>query len=1153
MAQSPRSLSRQTVTLSLLAALVIASVLVGFPWFAPQKAQAALGAGDDAKIKEVIYPTFGNPAMAAKGDTFVVEFDPRHGAVTFPIPNAEDFVVTVRTSVDTYPLTASLPVESSALEASKVWPNLWNFPVWRVTVRVPLSLPEHLYDLTVQAKVNGSTVTDTQPHALQALDEFKKDFSFCQLSDVHVFGSECSYPSSNQKERNNRHTDYRPDDDGYGAKYYHKTIDQLNRIKPDFCVYTGDYMFGQAYFTKDQGAPWGTTTEYEYEQLWFYQETLALEVPVFLLPGNHDGYSEGSGEGANEDWLNNWQKIWGPLYYSFDYGNSHFTMCNSMDWTTGDRDLSNLLLIFQPSHYKGQFRGGGDGYADGVSDQRFSALDESTYTAQLAWMRDDLIAHSSSNIRVMAMHHEPWKDAGSGSMWKNDPVIGMGNGQGRLASLKLMKDHNVSLVLTGHDHSDWRGTLPWTAGGGEVLFVNTTSVSFQADGDSDVYPGYQRIEIADGAVASHFYQSPKWAYPSYAGVNVGGSTNLGGLSTPAVESTWSTPPGSATDVTNNLNNHLATDFPRAYVEFPMPYLTGGYYYVLQNGTLEGYFDNKASSPDHRTYQVRASLPAGEAKSVRMLKSASPDRSAPTGTVKINNGADTTTSLDVTLDIIASDTGGSGLKEMMVSNRSDFEGASWEAYSSNRPWRLVNGDIGARKVYVKVRDGAMPGNEKALSGSIVYCFNIEPTGPSKTWYFAEGCTRQGFEEWLSLQNPGYDAAKVTVTYMDSSGHNQAQSINVASRSRKTVNVNEAAGPDKDISVRIDSTVPILVERPMYFNYQGMWDGGHNVIGTCSPKTRWYFSEGSTQETSAFNAHTWLCLQNPQPRDVKATITYMLQSGEPVSKSVTLRARSRTTECANWDVGPGKDVSIMVESDDAIVCERPMYFTYKDSWDGGHVVLGTGAPANDWYFAEGTSHGGYQTYICVQNPGNEEAGVTLTYMLDQGSANPQKIKVPARSRRTVCVNDWVGPAKNMSARVHSDRPVVAERSMYFNYMGSWDGGTCVSAAAAPHTWWAFAEGCTREGFDEILSIQNPGDQEAIVKIAYLVQGATTEKKQEIKIPKRSRQTVMVNDFLKGDYDVSAVVTSSIPIVVERPMYFNYMSRYTGGHCVVGRGDD
>ncbi len=46
---------------------------------------------------------------------------------------------------------------------------------------------------------------------------------------------------------------------------------------------------------------------------------------------------------------------------------------------------------------------------------------------------------------------------------------------------------------------------------------------------------------------------------------------------------------------------------------------------------------------------------------------------------------------------------------------------------------------------------------------------------------------------------------------------------------TVSANSDVGANLDISTRVSSDNPIIVERPMYFNYQGVWTGGHDVVG------------------------------------------------------------------------------------------------------------------------------------------------------------------------------------------------------------------------------------------------------------------------------------------------------------------------------------
>jgi hypothetical protein len=45
----------------------------------------------------------------------------------------------------------------------------------------------------------------------------------------------------------------------------------------------------------------------------------------------------------------------------------------------------------------------------------------------------------------------------------------------------------------------------------------------------------------------------------------------------------------------------------------------------------------------------------------------------------------------------------------------------------------------------------------------------------------------------------------------------------------VDVNEEIGEGKDVSLHVQSTLPVVAERPMYFIYKDKWDGGHDVVG------------------------------------------------------------------------------------------------------------------------------------------------------------------------------------------------------------------------------------------------------------------------------------------------------------------------------------
>ena len=210
------------------------------------------------------------------------------------------------------------------------------------------------------------------------------------------------------------------------------------------------------------------------------------------------------------------------------------------------------------------------------------------------------------------------------------------------------------------------------------------------------------------------------------------------------------------------------------------------------------------------------------------------------------------------------------------------------------------------------------------------------GPqSYTYYFAEGYTGAGFNEWLCLMNPGTSATTAHITYMFSDGTTQKQDVEVGATTRTTVNVNSVVGPDKSVSVEITSDGLIVAERPMYFNYNGVWTGGHDVIGATAPQTKFYFAEGYTG--AGFDE--WLCLMNPNSEPAAVEITLMFSDGSSRTlDGMSMDPTERDTVSVNRQTGPDKSVSVMITSDLPIVAERPMYFNYNGVWTGGHDVVG-----------------------------------------------------------------------------------------------------------------------------------------------------------------------------------------------------------------------
>jgi hypothetical protein len=110
--------------------------------------------------------------------------------------------------------------------------------------------------------------------------------------------------------------------------------------------------------------------------------------------------------------------------------------------------------------------------------------------------------------------------------------------------------------------------------------------------------------------------------------------------------------------------------------------------------------------------------------------------------------------------------------------------------------------------------------------------VGANAPGDTWYFAEGTTRTGFEEWLCLQNPNAYPVEALITYMQDDGQNDLDVLDLPATSRQTIWVNHEINGEHDVSIRVESSdgSPIIVERPMYFTYGVYnWTGGHDVLG------------------------------------------------------------------------------------------------------------------------------------------------------------------------------------------------------------------------------------------------------------------------------------------------------------------------------------
>ena len=386
-----------------------------------------------------------------------------------------------------------------------------------------------------------------------------------------------------------------------------------------------------------------------------------------------------------------------------------------------------------------------------------------------------------------------------------------------------------------------------------------------------------------------------------------------------------------------------------------------------------------------------------------------------------------------------------------------------------------------------------------------------TTPGKTWYLAEGATHPGFDEWICIQNPNARTAQVNITYMFPGGQTSEKWISVGPNTRFTESVNADVGPDKNVSAKVTASLPVCVERPMYFNYHGSLAGGSIAAGVPQLSNIWYLAEGATQP----GFEEWISLMNPGSKSSEVTITYMFKGGGTQVQKLRMPPTSRETVMVNNVVGPNKDVSAKIEASSPVIAERPMYFNYHGAWTGGDSQFGAIAPAKSWFLSEGTTRsnstdGAFEEWISIQNPGDSKANVKFKYMFTGGGVKDVWKTIPAHARETVLVNDVIGKDQDVSVQIDSDKDVVVERPQYFQYHNWCDGGDVELGCTASSPVWYFAEGTTRSGFEEWVTLQNPNSKAADTEITFMFSDGTSQEKS-ITLPPQSRTTVSVNEAL------------------------------------------
>lgn len=343
---------------------------------------------------------------------------------------------------------------------------------------------------------------------------------------------------------------------------------------------------------------------------------------------------------------------------------------------------------------------------------------------------------------------------------------------------------------------------------------------------------------------------------------------------------------------------------------------------------------------------------------------------------------------------------------------------------------LNGSASARVTAVLASDNTTPADivvertmyfTGAAQAGSHNASGVTNSGLAPTWTLAEGANGT-FETYVLVANPNATPTQVRATYLTATGQQFQSEVTAAANSRVTF---FPAGEHAQLQVAefstiIESLTPgnnVVAERAMYFDG---FKSGHDALGVTATSTTWLFAEGYTGGNASIAFETFLLLANTSNQAVDATVDYLLDSGQVVSRTYALRPRERFTV---WVDQEGRTFDsrltaaafgIRVTATAPIVAERAMYWGTPSAsdpasptfpWIEGHASAGVTAPVSKWAFAEGqqgtfgAAATRFDTFFLLANPANTPVLVRATFVREDGKGIQRTQCVAPNSRANI----------------------------------------------------------------------------------------------------------------------------------------------------------
>lgn len=367
------------------------------------------------RIHEIQRPLFSVPAIVRAGESFTLEIRLPEGLTL-----VEAFLDGIDDPGTRIPLKTAQTGEENGIT------------VYSATV--PADAPEALYDLS--ARFDGYT-WDRQPHSVKVVKEFKTEFDFVQLTDIH-------FNVQHIKGQDMR-------------RIRQRLLLDINRQNPEFVAFSGDLGLDPETYDRDYAGG------YEMLADW-------LRVPIFMVPGNHEQYYTKLEDGREIDGRDYWTANYGPTWHSFDYGGVHFVGLNNFDWPQRWRGRREKEPIFFGT-----------------------VINAVIGPEQWEWLKADLEAAHKLGRPTIAYAHIPIEMFMGGRKIGYPPKQVKVPGPNTDEFAKLLADNGCDYIFVGHMHYNQENKF-----GG--LTEEITKAAGIGGENSNTW-AYRVIHVKDGKIA----------------------------------------------------------------------------------------------------------------------------------------------------------------------------------------------------------------------------------------------------------------------------------------------------------------------------------------------------------------------------------------------------------------------------------------------------------------------------------------------------------------------------------------------------------------------------------------------------------------------------------------------------------------------------